>query len=257
MATEDPFRHPDYSAGFRANRSIPAHAMDLYAARIQEHLPKNLIQLRILDVGCGTGRFSAPLMHRLCCEQISYLGIDTSPVMIAEFSKELSPTTRAKIELRTCDVHKVTEKYDLILISEVIHLLDDVHETVKHCTHILRKGGLIAIRTTQLPDLIERDWYKWFPKCLSIDLARHKSQELINNSLSHEGLFVPNPFRIDESTVLDRESYIALHEQRSYSTMRLLPDAEFLENLSKMGEEISTASVVRSMMMTLTIGVKI
>ncbi len=97
----------------------------------------------ILDLGCGTGRFSAPLRARFPGR---ILGIDPSSQMLAQ--------ARAKLEAR--GIHYVraggeaiplrSGSVDLVFISMAFHHFTGPGEVVRECRRVLRAGGRVFLR---------------------------------------------------------------------------------------------------------------
>ncbi len=247
------FDTEDYALALSTRRSIPSHAAELYAAHIVGGLRRD--PLRVLDVGCGTGRFFFAFASKLADLRLDYLGIDTSASMVDRLAKSGFPENVPSKRTALTPLEQVTGEFDVVLMSEMIHLLDRPQDAIAAAAARLAPGGRIAIRTTQLGDLLTRDWYKYFPECLTIDLARHKSQELINTSLRQAGLMVVGPTRIDESTVVTADEYVQAHQTRPYSTLREISAEKFDAGIVAMRSELEGRTrVVRGMLMTLTIG---
>src|SRR5215470_13322717 len=63
-------------------------------------------ELAILDAGCGNGRLAIALEARLGAQDLlaRYVGIDESPVMIAEAELGLGALAHTKVELRVADL---------------------------------------------------------------------------------------------------------------------------------------------------------
>lgn len=247
------FDADDYGAALSQLRAIPTHAADIYAA----HLTANLTvdRLRVLDVGCGTGRFFSALAERLPELQFDYVGIDVSGAMVERLKTRDLPTNVVSKLVTKREVDDMTGEFDLVLMSEVIHLFTRPIDAIAAAARCLAKRGQIAIRTTQLGDLEERDWYRYFPACLMLDLERHKSQQLINAALLQSDLHVRGPIRVDESTVVTGDDYVSIHDARPYSTLRQIDPLQFSAGMAAMRASCQgRRRVVRGMLMSLTIG---
>lgn len=252
----DVFELPDYAVALSQLRAIPEHAAELYAAYIVDQGACDT--LRVLDYGCGPGRFFFSLAAKLPDVRIDYVGIDTSTMMVQRLSAVEFPKNVVARRIATTDIEAVAGEFDLVLMSEVIHLLGRPTDAIASAAALLANEGQIAIRTTQLADLETRDWYKYFPACLALDLQRHKSQELINAALIQASLRVIGPVRIDESTVLTGDEYIRIHGARPYSTLREIEPTQFAAGMEAMRRDLlGKSSVVRGMLMTLTIGARV
>lgn len=108
--------------------------------------------LKILELGCGTGRLSLPLAklgHHIT-------GIDRSLAMLEQFQKKISSQTKpekiqSRIQLRQGDfrnlknILKSREKFSLILcpFNTLMHLysLEEIESTLKQIHHFLSPNG--------------------------------------------------------------------------------------------------------------------
>ena len=105
---------------------------------------RNIRNLKILDVGCGGGIICEPLA-RLGAK---VTGIDFAPNNIIA-AKIHSKKNKLKINYINKDIEKskLDEKFDIILMFEVLEHLDDWKKTIKNIKKNLNKNGLIIIST--------------------------------------------------------------------------------------------------------------
>ncbi len=105
---------------------------------------RNIRNLKILDVGCGGGIICEPLA-RLGAK---VTGIDFAPNNIIA-AKIHSKKNKLKINYINKDIEKskLDEKFDIILMFEVLEHLDNWKETIKNIKKNLNKNGLIIIST--------------------------------------------------------------------------------------------------------------
>jgi cyclopropane fatty-acyl-phospholipid synthase-like methyltransferase len=105
----------------------------------------------LLDLGCGYGRDAMYLAQNLPCH---ILGLDNSDKAIEMARESLSKELQKRIEFLCYDFSHVSDKYDIILASNLYHLLrpeerDKFRETVKRC---LKTGGLFFLSTLSVRD---------------------------------------------------------------------------------------------------------
>ena len=105
---------------------------------------RDIKNLKILDVGCGGGIICEPLA-RLGAE---VTGIDFAPNNI-KAAKIHSKKNNLKINYIYKDIEKskLNEKFDIILMFEVLEHLDDWKTTIKNIKKNLNKNGKIIIST--------------------------------------------------------------------------------------------------------------
>jgi cyclopropane fatty-acyl-phospholipid synthase-like methyltransferase len=112
---------------------------------------RNRKDIFILDLGCGYGRDAIFLAQNLPCH---ILGLDNSEAAIEMARRSLEGDLEKRIELLCYDFSQVTDKYDVILVSNLYHLLkpDDrrqLRETVKRC---LGGDGICFLSTLSVRD---------------------------------------------------------------------------------------------------------
>ena len=126
---------------FKILHQIKSHRMSYILDQINN---RNIRNLKILDVGCGGG---------IICEPLAKLGarvtgIDFAPNNIIA-AKIHSKKNKLKINYINKDIEKskLDEKFDIILMFEVLEHLDNWKKTIKNIKKNLNKNGLIIIST--------------------------------------------------------------------------------------------------------------
>lgn len=96
---------------------------------------------KILEIGCGKGRFSIPLLkkgYNLTC-------IDLSDNLLKDFKKSVSAEMKARII--NDDFNKIAKKlknkFDFIIGFYILHHLENLEESFKNMKVMLKKGGKI------------------------------------------------------------------------------------------------------------------
>ena len=126
---------------FKILHQIKSHRMSYILDQINN---RNIRNLKILDVGCGGGIICEPLA-RLGAK---VTGIDFAPNNIIA-AKIHSKKNKLKINYINKDIEKskLDEKFDVILMFEVLEHLDNWKKTIKNIKKNLNKNGLIIIST--------------------------------------------------------------------------------------------------------------
>ena len=126
---------------FKILHQIKNHRMTYILDQIGNRDIKNL---KILDVGCGGGIICEPLA-RLGAK---VTGMDFAPNNIIA-AKIHSKKNKLKINYINKDIEKskLDEKFDIILMFEVLEHLDDWKKTIKNMKKNLNNNGLIIIST--------------------------------------------------------------------------------------------------------------
>lgn len=109
--------------------------------RLTELLPKNMKDIKILDVGCSTGYFGSKLKMR----GAKVFGIDISRTAIKVASQILDQAKVIDINSKKIPCPKNT--FDIIIASEIIeHLINSDH-ALKEFYRVLKSDGILIIST--------------------------------------------------------------------------------------------------------------
>jgi demethylmenaquinone methyltransferase/2-methoxy-6-polyprenyl-1,4-benzoquinol methylase/ArsR family transcriptional regulator len=98
----------------------------------------------LLDLGTGTGRMlelAAPLAERA-------VGVDQSAPMLALARSRVDQSGLANVQLRQGDIYAAPVErsaYDLVIIHQVLHFLDDPARALSEAARALRPGGRLLV----------------------------------------------------------------------------------------------------------------
>ncbi len=100
---------------------------------------------RVLDLGTGTGR----MLQLLVGDHIERaVGLDSSHSMLAVARSNLERAEVRRVELRQGDVYSPPlerDAFDLIVIHQVLHFLDDPARAIREAAQLLAPGGRLLI----------------------------------------------------------------------------------------------------------------
>jgi trans-aconitate 2-methyltransferase len=129
---------------FRREREQPF--FDLLA------LVKPAPDMRVVDLGCGTGKLTRLLHARLHARET--VGIDRSARMLepalAEMAGERPPGLR--FEIGTIEAFAARNEYDLILSNAAFHWIEDHEALITRLAAALRPGGQLAFQVPAMHD---------------------------------------------------------------------------------------------------------
>ncbi|MGB2875802.1 MAG: class I SAM-dependent methyltransferase, partial [Gaiellaceae bacterium] len=152
---------------------------------------------RVLDVGCGTGRFAAAL-----AERARVWGVDPSPEMIA-VARGRAPRVRFKEESADSLPFK-DGWFERATMWLVAHLVDRPR-AFQEARRVLAADGKLAIASFD-PSYFGIFWFRdYFPSMETIDRARFPSREDLDAELPVAGFGQPRFSRLSQHATITRE----------------------------------------------------
>ena len=176
---------------------------------------------RVLDLGCGTGRFAAALSERHGCPAV---GVDPSPEMLA-VARGREPAVEW-IEGRAEAIPLGDGAVERAFMQTVIHLVEDRAAAFAELRRVLESDGIAAIHTVD-PAAAKRFWVaQLLPSWAAIDEARCPAPEVLVAELRAAGFasarFEPTPMRLRYT----REEAAHLLRERFASSLAQISDEE-------------------------------
>jgi len=151
--------YSESAAEFDRSRSAPWPGWTRLLPRIRQLRAEGSAPLRVLDVGCGNGRFGAFLADHLPAHAIHYCGIDASPQLIARARERI--LSIAGVELRQTDLVESEGEipegpFSLVALFGFLHHLpgrERRRALLQQLGERLAEGGLLALTTWQFQAL--------------------------------------------------------------------------------------------------------
>jgi SAM-dependent methyltransferase len=187
---------------------------------------------RVLDVGCGTGRFSAAL-----AERAKVWGLDPSPEMLEVARGRVPPG----VGLRLGSAEKLPFRdgsFEAAVLWLVVHLVDRSRAFPELC-RVLRPGGRLLIATFD-PSHFNSFWLnRLFSSLEAIDRARFPTPEALEAELGAAGFGKVRFVRLSQRATLGREAALERIRGKHISTFDLLGDDEYESGLARAEVELS------------------
>jgi ubiquinone/menaquinone biosynthesis C-methylase UbiE len=129
-------------AGYDRARDHGPEVLDLWMRTVAKHVERPV--RRILDLGCGTGRFSHCLASQFNAEVI---GLDPSSKML-QVARAKQGDPRVHYELGRAEaVPLANASVDLIFVSMSLHHFTDRTLAALECRRVLSDHGTVVVRT--------------------------------------------------------------------------------------------------------------
>ncbi len=104
---------------------------------------------RVLDVGCGPGRWFAPLIESL--PAVEYTGVDLFPVMVVGH-----PQHDRLVQADAAYLPFAAQQFDVVMANHMLFHVDDPEKAVVECARVLKPDGFLMATTnsvTTMPQL--------------------------------------------------------------------------------------------------------
>ena len=149
----------DIAATYDCGRNHGAEILDLWMSTVASHVEGRALST-ILDLGCGTGRFSTCLAVHFNAEVI---GVDPSTKMLEQAQRKL-PDPRVRYQPGHGEAIPLPDdSVDLIFMSMVFHHFEEPALAALECRRVLREGGTIFLRAGTRENIPSYPYVEYFP----------------------------------------------------------------------------------------------
>jgi ubiquinone/menaquinone biosynthesis C-methylase UbiE len=221
-----------YDAGRGYNPSVLALWLDV----ISQWVPQSAVS-EILDLGCGTGRYSAALAAHFDARVIA---VDPSAKMLAQARKKA--TERVRYRRGRGEALPLPDgTVDMVFVSMVFHHFEDPDRAVRECHRVLRRDGTVCLRAGTRDRAATYPYVPFFTRSSAI------LNNVLQSKASIETVFVNAGFQLVAHDVIRSEvagSWNAYAEKlafRADSILAQLRDQEFEEGLAALREHVKRA----------------
>ena len=174
----------DIPAAYDRGRDLEPATLALWMRTLQAHLPADAVK-RILDLGCGTGRFSEPLSRHFATEVI---GVDPSAKMLARAVEKRRERrgryVRGAAEMVPLSSHSV----GVVFMSMSFHHFPDPNVAARECGRVLRDNGRIFVRTGTRDEIDAYPYVEFFPTTRPMLEDTLPSRDALRNVFETAGL---------------------------------------------------------------------
>ena len=150
----------DIPVVYDRGRDHGPEVLDLWMKVVASYVDKDNIKT-IVDLGCGTGRFSEALAIHFDAEVI---GIDPSEKMLEQAQKKLRDH-RVRYQPGSAEAIPLgDDSVDLIYMSMTFHHFSDPMLAARECGRILRDGGTACLRACVRDRIPSYPYVEFFPE---------------------------------------------------------------------------------------------
>lgn len=164
-------------------RTISDQNIDLWLDLIKE-FSKVSSGARVLDLGCGTGRFTIPMATKL---RFNVTGADSSREMLAK-AKEKQGADIVTWDYQDAEyLTYPNDSFDVVFASHLLHHVDSPLRVLRECKRILRSSGTMLLRYGPIEQIRNDVEHTFFPETLAIDESRTPTLDIAESWLTDIG----------------------------------------------------------------------
>jgi SAM-dependent methyltransferase len=187
---------------------------------------------RVLDLGCGTGRFAIPMARRF---GYRVTGADSSGEMLARAQEK---DTDGLVHWDRQDAQNLTYDdgvFDIVFMSHLLHHLISPIAVLKECRRVLTESGVVANRYGSIEQIRDDVEHRFFPEALAFDEKRTPCANQVERWMKEAGFSTVVTVDVVQQTFETAEARLTAARVKSISVLTLIsPEAYHrgLQNLS-------------------------
>jgi ubiquinone/menaquinone biosynthesis C-methylase UbiE len=176
----------EIAANYDRGRNHGPEVMDQWMNTISRYVEAANVR-SILDLGCGTGRFSETLAEHFNARVI---GVDPSSKML-EQARNKQVDKRVRYEPGSGEAIPLPDQsVDLVFISMVFHHFENPYQSASECRRVLREGGTVFLRAGTREQIPSYAYVDFFPP------VRQLLEECLTPGTAIQEVFETAGFRI-------------------------------------------------------------
>ena len=190
---------------------------------------------RVLDLGCGTGRFSLLLANRLGYD---VTGADLSAEML---SKAKQKDSNGDVNWMLTDASSLTlpgGSFDVAFLSHLLHHVDDPLAVLRECHRLLAPLATILIRYGAMDQIQNDVEHTFFPQVIDIDEPRTPTREITERWLLGADFIDISSLEIAQQTYQTGEAHLDAARAKSTSVLSMISEESFQAGIHRLTEHV-------------------
>ncbi|MBN1381078.1 MAG: methyltransferase domain-containing protein [Deltaproteobacteria bacterium] len=211
---------------------------------------------KVLDLGCGTGRFSLPMAARLGFDMT---GVDSSAEMLV---KAMEKDSNFNVRWILGDAQALAfpaGSFEIAFMSHLLHHCNHPPMVLKECYRVLVPSGIILIRYGTMDQIRNDAEHTFFPEAVEIDQQRIFSRERLEKWLLDAGFVDISSQEIMQQTYKTGAAHLDAARAKSTSVLSMISEESFQAGLRRLEDHVAGNPNDKWLLcdrMTLTLGRK-
>ena len=216
-------------ASYDAGRSYPPPVLALWLDVVARHAAGIAVR-DVLDLGCGTGRFSEGLARRF---HANVIAVDPSEKMLAIARSKSA--NRVRYERAGAESLPLpADSVDIVFMSMVLHHFNDPLKALSECRRVLRPGGVVCLRAGTREQSAGVRYLEFFPSTWKILERTFQSRKEIENCFRQAGFVLARHESVLSEIAANWSEYAHKVSQRADSILIQLSDEEFENGMTRL-----------------------
>lgn len=215
------FNAPEAANRYDAARELPALTLAQWMEALKGAVPVNVS--KVLDLGCGTGRFTGALEETFDCFVV---GVEPSKAMLDVARAQSRPRT----EWRQGNAENIPledQAVDLVFMSQVLHHIANPTQALQEINRVLAPRGCLAIRNATTENSSDLQWLRCFPEAREIENKRNRTQKEIVKLVCSQGFVLIAQHTIIQFFASSYAEYYDKIKRRGLSSLISISDEAF------------------------------
>lgn len=191
---------------------------------------------KVLDLGCGTGRFSIPMATRL---GFDVTGVDSSAEMLAKAREKEFAFNVTWILGGAQALAFPAGSFEVAFMSHLLHHCDQPLTVLKECYRVLVPYGSILIRYGTMEQIQNDVEHTFFAEVAEIDQQRIFSRERLEKWLLVAGFVDISSQEIIQQTYETGMAHLNAARSKSTSVLSMISKESFQAGIRRLEEYIA------------------
>lgn len=191
----------------------------------------------LLDLGCGTGRFTIPFAYNF---GLDVTGADKSPAMLRRAHEKDFKKLCKWVEYDAESFPLYKDCFDSIFVCHLLHHLSRPLRAINNCYTMLKPRGVMIIRYGAWSQIKNDTVHTFFPEAKEVDKNRTPEIEDVENWLEKRGFIDIASSVTSQQTYDSFESLLKALPLKTKSVLTLISEKSFHIGLAHLKRHIES-----------------